>query len=385
MALVKLETIQDKCPNKTVCGSCEWSEIPYKEQLIKKLNEINICLKQNGIDYKVKKIEPSPKTSHYRNRMDFVIDYRGHFGLRQKGKWWKVIDDHTCFISDENIEKVFKKCYEWVKNCELSYLDRKNFEGLLSYIVLRCNIEGELMVNVVTSSNFDEKESEVIEKKLKNLATAINLNGTLVWSINSSKSDVSFGDEVRVISGRGFIEEKVNDYNFRITPNSFFQTNSHGAKVLQDKVLEFAQSTSSKNILDLYCGSGFFTIPLSKMCTKITGVEIVEEAIETAKINALNNKSSAQFICSKSEDLSWEKIPADLILVDPPRAGLHPKVLEALIQKQPKNIIYVSCNYKNLAKELKIFSKKYEISEAIAVDMFPHTHHVELISLLTLK
>jgi 23S rRNA (uracil-5-)-methyltransferase RumA len=320
--------------------------------------------------------------------MDFVIDYRGNFGLREKGKWWKVIDNHTCFIADKRIEDAFHDCYGWIKESKLSFWDRKTYKGLLSYIVLRTVGSGDLMVNVVTSADYEEGDRKRIEDKLKTLSHETKAT-TLLWSVNHTKSDVSFGDEVQIISGPGFIEEIINGYTYRITPNSFFQTNSKAAAVLQNKVLEFGGSgygnTGAQNVLDLYCGNGFFTIPLSKIAKNVTGVEIVVEAIEIAKINAEKNGSNARFICAKIEDLSWTGIPTDLLVLDPPRAGLHPKVLANILSKKPENIIYVSCNYKRFIEEFKQLSAVYKISGSVAVDMFPQTPHVELISLLTLK
>ncbi len=342
--------------------------------------EINQCFEKNGFDYKVTKIKPSPKTSHYRNRMDFVIDYQGNFGLREKGKWWKVIDGHTCFIADEKIEEAFHKCYKWVKNCGLTYLDRKTQKGLLSYIVLRCSTLGELMINVVTGPDFLEKDRGIIEEKIKELSAT-----TTVWSINHSKSDISSGEEVKMVSGKGFIEEEINKIRYVITPNAFFQTNSFAAPVLQETVMNFARKTKARNILDLYCGSGFFTIFLGKIAKKVTGVEIIQESIDTAKINAKNNGSLAEFICDKTENLAWKDIETDLVVLDPPRAGLNDKVLRALLENRPKNIVYVSCNFTSFVKELKTFSPYYKITDSVAVDMFPHTHHIELVTLMTLK
>jgi 23S rRNA (uracil1939-C5)-methyltransferase len=376
--------MSDQCPNKKECGSCEWSEIPYSEQLKKKLSAINECFQDNGFDYKVIKIEASPEISHYRNRMDFVIDYQGNFGLRQKGKWWKVIDNHTCFISDKRIEDAFHICYKWLKESGLSFRDRKTYEGLLSYIVLRCTKAGGLMVNVVTGTDYRESEIELIKEKLEKLSKVAGAS-TLLWSVNRTKSDVSFGDEISIIHGSGYIEETINGCKYRLTPNSFFQTNSAAAAVLQNKVLEFAKKTNAQNILDLYCGSGFFTIPLSRIAGNITGVEVVEESVETARVNAEVNNSCAKFICSKSEDMNRTEIPVELTILDPPRAGLHPEVLETLLSQKPKNIIYVSCNYRKFIEEMKRLSTVYKISSCVAVDMFPQTHHVELVTLLTKK
>lgn len=400
-----INSVKSSCPNKNVCGSCEWSEVTYDEQLKRKLDGINESFLLAGFSYKAENIVASPKTSHYRNRMDFVIDYEGRFGMREKGKWWKVIDGHTCFISEEKIETAFWKCKEWLGTCGLSFLDRKSWKGLLSYIVIRCTKAGELMINVVTGSDFLEEEAEVISEKLLKLAEMIGCT-TLVWSINHTKSDISFGSEVRIITGLGFITEEIGGFKYMVTPNSFFQTNSYSAEKLQSLVMNFAKLSGAQNILDLYCGSGFFTFPLSKLLKtsvgKVLGIEMVEEAVETAKKNIELNKNfwasakndsedkniSAripEFVCEKSEDLSWKNFPADLIVFDPPRSGLHNKVLETLMKNPSKNIIYVSCNYKKFIEELKILSEKYELKKSTAIDMFPHTPHVELVSLLTVK
>lgn len=382
------------CPNKDLCGSCSLSETPYKQQLKDKLTQINTAAKESGLASVCNDIKESPVTSHYRNRMDFVIDYRGKFGLREKGKWWKVIDNHTCFIPDESIIELFNILYPWVKNSGVSYFDRKSYEGLLRYAVIRVSKIGQKMVIVVTSEPKDALENSNLQKSLNELKDLLDVD-SFIWASTTSKSDVSLGEKIQVIKGKEYIEEKINGYNFRIRPQSFFQTNSFAAEVLQNTLISIAKELISKvkhnksakdlKILDLYCGSGFFTLPLGNLSENVIGVENSVQAIEDAKENAVANKSRVEFICEDVEKFSINRHHPDLILVDPPRAGLHRSVIKDILDAKPKSIIYVSCKYQKFFEEMELLGTHYKIEKAIAVDMFPHTNHVELISALTLK
>ncbi len=435
--------MQSLCPNKEVCGSCSWSHIPYEKQLQQKVNEINFSFKLHKLDLQLKEILPSPKTSHYRNRMDFVIDFEGRVGLRQKGKWWRVIDNHTCFISDEKIEELFHIVRDWAQNAGLTFFDRKYHHGLLRYAVIRTTTTGESMITIVTSQPKDDSENEQLTKALSNLSKLVTRNSilaTLIHSINKTTSDVSHGGEVHIILGKGYIIEEINGYKYKITPNAFFQTNSHAAKLLMDTVLEFAETairlprfarndkstnpsdtaTSSRGenqrndlpetlqlsnspspqhsntttlqpttpitILDLYSGSGFFTIPLAdKFNANTIGVEIVKDAIEDAKENNKLNNTNATFIAMPSEDYDWSELNPNLVILDPPRSGLRKTALSQLVTLQPDNLIYVSCNFKNFSRDMQTLQKIYEVKKMRGIDMFPHTPHVELVTLLTKK
>ncbi len=428
--------MQSLCPNKEVCGSCSWSHIPYEKQLQQKVNEINFSFKLHKLDLELKEILPSPKTSHYRNRMDFVIDFEGRVGLRQKGKWWRVIDNHTCFISGEKIEELFHIVRDWAQNAGLTFFDRKYHHGLLRYAVIRATTTGESMVTIVTSQPKDDTENKQLTKALSNLSKLVTSKPddqtTLIHSINKTTSDVSHGGEVHIISGKGSIVEEINGYKYKITPNAFFQTNSHAAKLLMDTVLEFAETairlprlarndkttnpsnttTSSRGenqrsdlprtlqrsnsttlqppvpltILDLYSGSGFFTIPLAdKFNANTIGVEVVKDAIEDAKENNKLNNTNATFIAMPSEDYDWSELNPNLVILDPPRSGLHKTVLSQLVTLQPDNLIYISCNFKNFSRDMQTLQKIYEVKKMRAIDMFPHTPHVELVTLLTKK
>lgn len=367
------------CPNPDVCGSCGWSHIPYEKQLQQKLSDINGSFKLKKLDYRCEEILASPKTEHYRNRMDFVIDFQGKVGLREKGKWWRVIDNHPCFIADEKIDEIFTIVREWTKQAGLSFYDRKANTGTLRYAVIRASSIGETMITVVTSAS-----EEPVEAALRDLAD-ISKAMTVVWSINHTISDVSFGDELRVIAGPGLIREDINGVKYQISPNAFFQTNSSGASLLLDTVREFAGDLTDKTLLDLYCGTGFFAVALAANAKKTIGVELVPQAIIDARENAKLNDVVVDFHDAKTEDFAWQDFAADVVILDPPRGGMHDKALQDILAAKPPRIVYVSCNYKNFAREMVMLGEDYDVEAMRAVDMFPHTPHVELVTALVRK
>lgn len=372
------------CPNKDVCGSCAWSSFSYEQQLEMKIRAINDALSVHHIPYQCKTILPSPKTAHYRNRMDFVINFEGHFGLRQKGKWWKVIDNHMCFLADEQIDLLFSIVRDWIKISELSYFDRKKHVGFLRYAVIRATTQEETMITIITSRPKDDREREKALFCFEQLAKKASF-ATIIWSINTTVSDVSYGTELHVVSGKGFIEEKILDRVYKITPNAFFQSNPHTAPFMLKVAQEFLGDVSEKKLLDLYCGSGFFSIFFADKAKEVIGVEEVKESVEDAKNNASINHVAVSFYFTKSEDFSWNHFHPDSVILDPPRGGLHKKVLAELIQARPKQILYISCNFKHFIDEYSALSLLYRIKKMTAVDNFPHTPHVELMTLLETK
>ncbi len=372
------------CPNKELCGSCGWSHIPYAKQLIQKLSDINFSLKLHQIPFECKAIIPSPKTNHYRNRMDFVIDFEGKVGLRQKGKWWKVIDDHTCFIADSHIEDLFHIVRDWVNHCELSFYDRKKFIGLLRYAVIRYMQSGQSMITIVTSKPIDNSEMDHIKSKLIKLSD-LTKSTTLIWAINETTSDTSHGGTNQVIAGPGYITETINGFKYYISPDSFFQTNSYTSPILMDTVINMSGDISNQTVVDLYCGSGFFSFPLANKAKQVIGVESVQEAILDAKQSNLLNKTTINFICDKSENFNLGEYRPDILIVDPPRTGLSQTVINSILEVKPQTLIYVSCDYKRFSENSKQLLKNYSISEITAIDMFPHTPHVELVTKFQIK
>ncbi len=378
--------MNSECPKKEICGSCGWSHIPYDKQLAQKISDINGSFKIKELKLKVEEIVASPKLDHYRNRMDFVIDFQGHVGLREKGKWWRVIDDHPCFISDEKIETLFALVRTWAQSCSLTFYDRKAHTGLLRYAVIRCTSTGETMINIITSIP-TENENENRFAIANAFALLINTSRptTLIWSINHTITDVSFGGEMKTISGPGYIEEMIDGHRYRISPNAFFQTNSNASPLLLQTVQEFAGDLSNKTLLDLYCGTGFFAVAMAGPAKRTIGVELSAEAIRDARINADLNKVTIEFHDAKTESFDWMSLGADVVILDPPRSGMHDQALADIIKILPPTIIYVSCNYKNFAREMVQLEKFYEVTKMRAIDMFPHTPHVELVSLLKLR
>lgn len=372
------------CPKSDVCGSCGWSHIPYEKQLQQKLSDINGSFKLKKLKHTVRDIYASPKTDHYRNRMDFVISFKGEVGLREKGKWWRVIDDHTCFIADDKIDMLFPKVRTWAQSCGLSHFDRKAFTGTLRYAVIRTTNKGETMIIVVTSAPNDIDDETTIRAALEQLALVAKPT-TLIWSINHTITDVSFGDELHVIAGAGVIEEDIDGVKYRISPNAFFQTNSYASPMLLSTVREFAGDLTEKTLLDLYCGTGFFAVAMAGQAKRTVGVEMVPQAIADAKTNAELNDVTVEFHDAKTEEFDWTAIGADVVILDPPRSGMHDKALQDIMAAKPERIVYVSCNYKNFARELAILEKEYGVHATRAIDMFPHTPHVELVTLLIRK
>ena len=377
--------MNSECPKKEICGSCGWSHIPYEKQLAQKLSDINGSFKIKELKLKVDVTIASPKLDHYRNRMDFVIDFQGQVGLREKGKWWRVIDDHPCFISDEKIEALFSLVRTWAQTCGLTFYDRKAHTGLLRYAVIRCTSTGETMVNIVTSA-----PTEIEDANRFAIANAFALlektatPTTLIWSINHTITDVSFGDEMKTISGPGYIEEIIDGHRYRISPNAFFQTNSNASPLLLQTVQEFAGDLSDKTLLDLYCGTGFFAVAMAGPAKRTIGVELSADAIRDARINADLNNVTVEFHDAKTESFDWMSLGANVVILDPPRSGMHDQALADIIKTLPPTIVYVSCNYKNFAREMIQLQEYYEVTKMRAIDMFPHTPHVELVSLLKL-
>lgn len=315
--------------------------------------------------------------------MDFVIDFEGRVGMREKGKWWRVVDGNTCFLADKQIDDLFVKVREWVKQSGLSYYDRKAHTGFLRYAVIRSTTLGETMVNLVTSVLPDEEAIDFVRSD--KIVSAPFHPTTFIWFQNSTITDVSFGDTLKIISGPGFVEEEILGHRYRISPNAFFQTNPHGAALLLQTVEEFCGDLSGKTLLDLYCGSGFFSVALANRATRAIGVEMVQEAIDDARVNAQLNNVNVEFHDAKTEEFDWTKLGADVVILDPPRSGMHDKALADILKNPPKEIVYVSCNFKNFAREMVQLQKVYRVDTMRAIDMFPHTPHVELVTKLTIR
>ncbi len=401
------ERISPFCIHFGICGGCKWQMLPYEKQLEYKEQEVKDVIKRIGKldDVSVLTIIGSEKTTGYRNKLEFTFSNKifltpdelkslgendwpgGAVGYHVPKLYDKIIDITECWLMDDVNNLIRNSLREFAENNNYSYYDLKEHKGFLRNIVIRNCSTGELMVNLVFG-NDNKKEIDKIANYLLEKVPAIT---TLIYTINQKWNDSINDLEPRVFYGKGHVIEKLGEFDFKISPKSFFQTNTKQAEVLYNVVKNFAMLTGVETVYDLYCGTGSIGIFLSGKAKKIVGVDVVEDAIKDAKENAaLNNLGSAAFftgdvieICN--DDFFKLHGKADLVIVDPPRAGLHPKLVNKLLEISSEKIVYVSCNVATQARDLQLLNEKYSVEKIQPVDMFPHTHHIESVALLRLK
>jgi 23S rRNA (uracil1939-C5)-methyltransferase len=380
--------------------------LPYEQQLKYKEQEVKDVIKRIGkIETSVLPIRGSEKTIHYRNKLEFTFSNKKYltqkeFSLLGQDEWPggalgyhvpklydKIIDIEECWLMEDVNNAIRNTLREFAKKNNYSYYDIKEHKGFLRNVIIRNCTSGELMVNLF----FGNEDKEKIEKICKYLLEKIPAITTLLYTINQKWNDSMEDLQPQIFYGKGYVLEKLGDFNFKISPKSFFQTNTKQAEVLYNVVKDFAGLTGNETVYDLYCGTGSIGIFLSKNAKKIIGVDVIEDAIEDAKENAqLNNLQSTSFfsgdvieICN--DDFFTSHGSPDVVIVDPPRAGLHNKLVNKLLEIAAPKIVYVSCNVATQARDLQLLHEKYMVEKIQPVDMFPHTHHIESVALLTLR
>ena len=400
------ERVPPFCVHFGVCGGCKWQMLPYEKQLQYKEQEVKDVIKRIGkIETSFLPILGSEKTIHYRNKLEFTFSNKkyltpGEFEDLGEDKWPggalgyhvpklydKIIDIKECWLMDDVNNIIRNTLRDYSQKNNLSYYDIKEHKGFLRNVIIRNCTTGELMVNLFFG-NDDQKQIEKICNYLLEKVPAIT---TLFYTINQKWNDSMDGLQPKIFSGKGYVIETLGDFNFKISPKSFFQTNTKQAEVLYNVVKDFASLKGNETVYDLYCGTGSIGIFLSKDAKKIIGVDVIEDAIKDAKENAeLNNLKSTTFysgdvieICN-DDFFSLHGSP-DVIIVDPPRAGLHNQLVKKLLEIAAPKVIYVSCNVATQARDLQLLNEKYWVEKIQPVDMFPHTHHIESVALLKLK
>ncbi len=356
--------IAPKCRHYGVCGGCRFQHMAYDDQLAFKRQKLSRIL---GLDVDVL---PSPRIFGHRNRIDIVITPNG-IGFRQFGSWWRVFDLQECPVFGPRAESAVSALREFISDNKLQPYDLRTHDGFLRYFVLREGKNtGEFMVALVTTDGELPDPSEYFEAH------------SIYHLVNDTLSDVSFG-EIRRFWGSEFIRERLHDVLYLIHPNSFFQTNTFQAERLVELV---AEHVDGERILDLYCGVGTFSIFLAKRGISAYGVDINPFSIELARKNAeLNGVSDLVSYEVRSDDRVSDLSDFDTVILDPPRAGLHPKLAKRLASSGPELLIYVSCNPKTYKRDLDVLSEHYRLEYIVGLDMFPHTPHVELFSVLRRK
>ncbi len=371
---------QPPCPHAGRCGGCKWQQFDYAYQLELKRELLEKTLAAAGLGGRVRELVPCPVEFHFRNRMDYCVGPKGEVGLKEPGRWNAHVDLQTCLLLSPEAPEVLRIFKEYMKKHGVAPWDNRHYTGYARYLVIREGRNtGERMIIIVTSEGELPAKAELVAS-LSGLAT------TIYHGINPLVTDLSIVSRLELLAGEPELREQVDGRVFLIPPNSFFQTNTVMAERLLGAVRGFLAPRRSRLLLDLYCGVGFLGISLAGQADKVIGVEIDEAAIDTARRNALaNGLASAEFFAAKAESLIWEKEAPDTVIVDPPRAGLHPKVAATLLERRPERLVYVSCDYGSFVRDWETLKTAYEITAMEALDLFPQTPHVELVSLLELR
>lgn len=376
------DRISPPCPHAGTCGGCLWQHLQYDAQLVLKREMINRAFEGAGHLERVPHVIGSPTQFHHRNRMDYAVGWNGEIGLKEYDQWNRYVDLQTCLLLDDGVGRILAAVRQWMAEQDLQPWDAKFHHGDIRYVVMRDGKQtNQRMVIIVVkdATRISEQARQALTQALTSSCTSLLLGEQALIT------DLSYAQTFVVLKGNPFLEEEVNGLRYRIHPNSFFQTNTAMAGVLQDAVLSLI-APSTGMLLDLYCGLGFFGIAAAKRFpqVRVHGHELDAEAIKLASFNAEQNGVGGQtsFSTGPSEDLSWADREADVVILDPPRAGLHPKVVQTLLAKQPNEIIYISCNYKRLVEELKQFKQTYQVESVQAFDLFPHSPHVEVVTRL---
>lgn len=397
------ETRQPVCEEFPACGGCMYQTMSYKDQLAMKAGQVRALIEEALIrggqvkpgapdeaDYIFEGIQGSPLEFGYRNKMEFsfgdaVKDGPLTLGLHKKGSTYDVLTTADCKIVHEDFTKILTCVLEYCQENNLSYYRKMSHQGYLRHLLVRrAQTTGEILVNLVTSSQTEHEFDELV-RRLLNLQLEGHITGIL-HIINDSLADVVQSDETRILYGKDYFYETILGLKFKITPFSFFQTNSLGAEVLYSAARNYIGSTKDMTVFDLYSGTGTIAQILADVSKKVIGVEIVEEAVEAARENAvLNHLDNCEFIAGdvlKVLDDVEEK--PDFIVLDPPRDGIHPKALEKIIHYQVPKMVYISCKPSSLARDLEaLLAGGYRVERVQCVDMFPATVHVETVCLLS--
>lgn len=383
--------IEPKCDIFDFCGGCSQQFITYEKQLeIKEYQVLKLFKEADIKDYEFLGTEGSPEVYGYRNKMEFTfgdMEKGGELtlGMHAQGKSFGIISADGCKIVDTDFTLILKTVLDYFRGKGLPHYRIMSHEGYLRNLVVRKGKNtGEILINLVTTSQKEFDLSEIVTI-LKELNYVGNLQGIL-HTINDSLSDVVQADELEVLFGRDYIMEEVLGLKFKISPFSFFQTNTKGAEKLYSIVRDFMGDAKSKVVFDLYCGTGTIGQIAAHNASKVVGIELIEEAVEAANENAeLNDIHNCNFIAGDvAKVIKDVKDKPDIVILDPPRPGVHPDALKYVTKFDPKDIIYVSCNPKTLVEDLKVLIREgYKVEKVKVMDMFPHTPHIE--SVIKLK
>jgi len=404
------ERVEARCKYFRICGGCKQQDLSYDSQIKYKQKQVKEIFKNIGgfSDLpEVLPIIPSENTFFYRNKMEFSfsdkrwltedeisqekINKDFALGLHVPNVFDKVLDIDTCYLQSELSFKILNFTRDFFKERNVTPYSTKTHTGFLRNLVIRQSYHTkDLMVNLVTAYESASGEDSVMKSYVNELVKTFPEITTIVNNINEKKASVAVGDYEKILFGDGFITDMIGGFTFKISANSFFQTNTLQAENLYKTALDFAELRDNEIVYDLYSGAGTIAIYISKKVKEVYAFESVESAIEDAKTNAeLNNVDNVSFFKADLYKsflplIEERKIPKpSLIILDPPRSGLHKNTVEDVIKINPEKIVYVSCNPATQARDVKLFSEAgYKLIKMRPVDMFPHTFHIENVALL---
>lgn len=394
------------CEHFGVCGGCKWQMLPYEKQLHYKQKQVGDQLKRIG---KIALPEMMPilgsaENTFYRNKLEFTFSNKrwltydevdkgqeivtpDALGFHVPGLFDKVIRINKCWLQPEPSNKIRNFIYEYATKNKLRFFDIREQKGFLRTLIIRTSSTGETML-IVTFFHEDADKRIALLEAVKNEFPEIT---SLLYVINPKGNDTITDQKIELFSGREYILEEMEGLQFKIGSKSFYQTNSDQAYNLYKIARDFAQLTGAETVYDLYTGTGTIANFVAKSAKKVVGIEYVPEAIEDAKVNSnLNNIKNTSFFAGDMKDVLDESFvmeqgSPDVIITDPPRAGMHADVIQTILKIAPDRIVYVSCNPATQARDIAIMDEFYQIEKIRPVDMFPHTHHVENVVLLTKK
>ena len=384
--------IESDCSTYKRCGGCNLRHIRYEETLKMKQNAVqSLVNKTLKTKIQVQETLGMENPYYYRNKAQYPV------GIDKNGKpiigvfanrTHEIIPIQKCFIQNEKSEKLAKFVFNWIVRNNISIYNEKTGKGLIRHIVTKIGIKtNEIMCVLVINGSKIPKEQELVQEILENFPEV----KTIVKNINTKNTNVIMGKENINIYGNGYIEDILGEYKFKISPLSFYQVNPVQAEKLYNIGVEAAKITKEDIVFDLYCGIGTISLFMAKYAKKVYGIEIVEDAVNDAKENALNNNiNNVEFIAGDVENVLDElinkrNIIPDIVMVDPPRKGLDNKSIDNIIRILPKKVVYISCNPATLVRDLAKLEDTYEVENIKPVDMFPFTSHVEVCALLELK
>lgn len=390
------------CPYFGWCGGCTWQNLNYKNQLMFKQEIVAESLAHLGGIQKIEVLpvlESDPEFG-YRNKMEFsfsdrrwllpnelgneAISNKFALGLHVPGTFDKIIQVDHCLLQGDNANAVLKYVSDYAQEHHLSPYGIRSHEGYLRFLVIReSQYSGKLMVNIVTSTESPELLKPLAEQLLQKFPSVSGV----VNNINSRLAQIALGEKEILLAGSDFIEEKLGKFVFKISANSFFQTNSGQAERLYNKVIEYAEINAKDIVWDLYAGTGTISLFLAQLAKEVIGFELAESSVADAFSNAREHHvSNVRFVAGDLLHRLQDTEPQpDVLVTDPPRAGMHEKVVRYILEIKPKRIVYVSCNPTTLARDLGILKESYMVEKVQPVDMFPQTYHIETVVKLRLK